>query len=193
MYHLIRRIHLFTGLLLLVFVLMYFISGYVMIHSKWFGETSPNVSVRTEHLNFPVDPTDAKVPAKLQAAFGLRGQSSSPERRGDGTIRLNFSRPGTTFQTVVSADGTQLKITRKDFGPTGLANGLHRLRGYHGGWLYFLWSLMYDLASIALILFALTGTVLWYQSTARHLAGWACLAASFGFTAAMIIYLMWTR
>jgi hypothetical protein len=37
MYNTIRRIHLYTGLIVLVFLMMYFISGYVMIHRPWFG------------------------------------------------------------------------------------------------------------------------------------------------------------
>ena len=193
MYHFIRRIHLFTGLLLLVFVLMYFLSGYVMIHGKWFVEREPKVSVRTETLNFLVDPSDASLAGRLQAAFGLRGQSSSPEHKSDGSTRFNFVRPGTTFQAVITPGSGEITITRKDFGFRGVANGFHRLRGYHGGWIYVLWSCLYDLASVALILFGITGVVLWYQSTARHLPGWACLVASFGFTAAMICYLMWTK
>ena len=192
MYRLIRRIHLFTSLLLLVFVLMYFVSGYVMIHANWFGESQPKLSVRTEILKVPANPADPTLPQKLQA-FGLRGQSSPPEHRGDGSTRFNFVRPGTTFQTVLAADGKELTITRKDFGFSGLAQGMHRLRGYHGGWLYCLWSSMYDLASLALIGFGITGIVLWYQSTMHHLAGWVCLAASFGFTAVMIGYLMLSK
>jgi hypothetical protein len=191
MYHLIRKIHLFTGLLLLVFVIMYFASGYVMIHPRWFGERQPKLSVRTEALNFPAEPSDGAFAERLKEAFGLRGQSSPPERRKDGSTRFNFVRPGTAFQADLSPDGKQITITRKDFGFSGLANGMHRLRGYHGGWLYYLWAFLYDLASGALIIFAITGIILWYQSCSRRLAGWACLAASFGFTAGMICYLMW--
>ena len=36
MYDLIRKIHLYTGLTLLAFVLMYFVTGYVMIHHDLF-------------------------------------------------------------------------------------------------------------------------------------------------------------
>ena len=36
-YNVIRRIHLYAGLVVLVFLMMYFASGYVMIHRQWFG------------------------------------------------------------------------------------------------------------------------------------------------------------
>jgi hypothetical protein len=193
MYHFIRRIHLFTGLLLLVFVVMYFASGYIMIHATWFGGREPKVSVRSETLDLPANESDAELANRLQAIFGLRGQSGAPEHRKDGSVRINYARPGTTFQAVINSGGKQITITRRDFGFAGVANGLHRLRGYHGGWAYWTWSLMYDSASLSLIVFGISGVILWYQSSARRLAGWICLAASFGFTAAMIVYLMWTK
>lgn len=193
MYHFLRRIHLFTGLLLMVFVLMYFVSGYVMIHPKWFGQREAKDTTWTEALSLAPGNSDAALVRYLQSILGLRGQPSSPEHRRDGSVRVNFIRPGTTFQTVVNPEGKQVKITRKDFGFTGLANGMHRLRGYRGGWAYWIWSLLYDLASLALIVFGTTGIILWYQSTSRRLPGWLCLTASFGFTAAMILYLMWSK
>ena len=193
MYHFFRRIHLFTGLLLLVFVLMYFLTGYVMIHGNWFGSNEPKTSVETNSFAFVANETDSALATRLQRQFSLSGQSSTPERRKDGSLRLNYVRPGTTIQTVINPVTRQIVITRKEFAFHGLANGLHRLRGYHGGWQYWIWSLLYDLASLALIVFAITGVVLWYQSTARHVAGWICLAASCGFTTAMILYLMLSK
>src|SRR5688500_14285492 len=39
MYNTIRKIHLYTGLVILIFLMMYFVSGYVLIHRPWFGES----------------------------------------------------------------------------------------------------------------------------------------------------------
>ncbi len=193
MYQLIRRMHLFTGLVLLVFVLMYFISGYVLIHEHWFGGREPKVTKRVESLDVPLRASDALLASQVQDRFHLSGQSSTPEHRKDGWVRISYVRPGRTFQVAINPEGKQVTITRNDFGFAGVANGMHRLRGYHGGWVYWLWAAMYDLASAGLIVFAITGIVLWYQSTSRRLAGWLCLAAGFGFTAAMIAYLMLSR
>jgi hypothetical protein len=193
MYHWLRRIHLFTGLVLLVFVLMYFLSGYIIIHAEWFGGRDPRTSSSSQAFSLPATASDAEIVGRLQREVGLRGQPSAPEHRKDGSIRVNFVRPGTTFQAALAPAGKEVKITRKDFGFAGIANGMHRLRGYRGGWLYWVWSAMYDLASLALIVFGITGIILWHQSTARRVAGWLCLAASFGFTAAMIVYLLFSK
>jgi hypothetical protein len=193
MYQLLRRIHLFTGLILLVFVLMYFLSGYIIIHANWFGGREPRTSTQSQTLAVSAPASDTDLVAVLQRDLGLRGQPSAPEHRNDGSIRVNFVRPGTTFQASIAPGGKEVAITRKDFGFAGIANGMHRLRGYHGGWMYSAWSALYDLASLALIVFGVTGVILWYQSTSRHLSGWLCLGASFGFTTAMILYLMFSR
>jgi hypothetical protein len=193
MYPLIRRVHLFTGLLLLVFVLMYFASGYVMVHNEWFNKPGPATTTRTETLNYSGESSDEVLSRYLQETFDLRGKRNPPNHRKDGSRQFNYTRPGTTFEAVVSPDGKQVAVTRKEFGFVGLANGMHRLHGYGGGRIYDAWAFLYDLASAALILFALTGIILWYQSTSRRLPGLICLGLSFGFSAAMILYLLYRK
>lgn len=193
LYQFIRRVHLFTGLLLLAYVLLYFLTGYVMIHAKWFGKNEPKTSIRKEPLSHFEAASDEAMSQHLQETFGLRGQRGPVNHRPDGSVRFGFARPGTSFEALVSPDGKQVTITEKDFAFAGIANGLHRLRGYHGGGIYVLWSLLYDLASFSLILFAVTGVFLWYKGTARKWPGLVFLSAGFGFTAAMILYLMFSK
>jgi hypothetical protein len=189
----LRRIHLFTGLILLVFVLMYFVTGYVMIHAKWFGGREAKTTKYTEKLDINGTMADDVLVRRLQTELGFKGQPSDPEHRKGGSIRLSFTRPGTAFQLVIVPGTNLVTVTRKDFGFAGVANGMHRLRGYNGGWRYCAWSLLYDLASLALIVFALTGILLWYASTSRRLTGWLCLAAGCGFTASTVLYLMLSK
>ena len=37
MYNVIRRIHLYCGLIIVLFLMMYFVTGYLIIHRPWFG------------------------------------------------------------------------------------------------------------------------------------------------------------
>ena len=50
MYTIIRKIHQYTGLMLLAFVAMYFVTGYVIVHHDWFGEKPAVKTERTETL-----------------------------------------------------------------------------------------------------------------------------------------------
>ena len=50
MYDLIRKIHLYCGLIILIFLMMYFVSGYMMIHRPWFVTPPPPPTTQTANL-----------------------------------------------------------------------------------------------------------------------------------------------
>lgn len=190
MYHLFRRVHLYTGLVLLVFVLMYFATGYVLMHEDWFKRVTLETTTRTEKLKWSGSVTNNAMAGHLQATFGLVGLRNGPYSRPNGVTQFNFGRPGETFVAMIAADGKEVTITHRKFGWVVTAIGMHRLHGYNGSGLYWVWTLFYDLASTALILFALSGVYLWWKTTARKWPGFVCLGASFAYTSAMIAYLM---
>ena len=193
MYHFIRRIHLFTGLILLIFVMMYFTTGYVMVHESWFPRGDPVVTQRTELLSTSTNLSNDAMAVLLQERFDIRGQRMPPTRKKDGSWRFNYSRPGTVYEAVVSADGGKVTVTEKKLRFERTMNGLHRQKGYGGGRIYSLWSLLYDLASAALVVFAVSGVFLWWKSTSGHLPGCICLALGCGFTFSMVLCMMLHR
>ena len=93
------------------------------------------------------------------------------------------------FYLDVPPDGQVMKVTERihSFGQT--MNVMHRFHGYGDGPMYNAWAALYDLASLSLIVFAVTGVVLWWKLTKNRLLGWICLLAGAGFTASMVIYL----
>ena len=193
MYHFNRRIHLAASLGLLFFVLMYFTTGFVMIHGQSFKRSAPSTTTHTEPLQYSGDGSDDGMSQYLQDTFQLRGKRQPAKTRSDGSRQFLFTRPGTTFEAVVAPDGKQATIVEKKFGLVDMVHGMHRLHGYGGGWFYCLWAFVCDLASVAVIVFALTGIYLWYRFCSKRLPGLICLGLSFGFSAAMILYLMLSK
>ena len=55
-----------------------------------------------------------------------------------------------------------------------------------------MWTLLYDLASLALIVFAFSGIYMWYKLTTRRSIGWIVLGASFTYAAAIVSYLLYS-
>src|SRR5262245_35312035 len=103
MYNVIRKIHLYTGLIILIFLMMYFVSGYVIIHRQWFGgqEGKPEASVRKESLaGFTGERSPDALAAYVMDRFDLQGRANipPPERQPKNTIRFNVMRPGTMHQ-----------------------------------------------------------------------------------------------
>ena len=53
--------------------------------------------------------------------------------------------------------------------------------------------MVYDQASFSMLIFAVTGVLLWHRTTKKRLAGWICLAVSFSFAGSMILFLLYAR
>ena len=190
-YTLLRKVHLYSGLVILAFVIMYFITGYVIIHQNWFPKLEPVKTTRTELLDYsgPREPTAFS--NYLQSTFDLRGKTTRKQRLKDGSWEFRYSRPGTVHEAVVAPPGDSVRITTTTENAIETMIDFHELHGYGGGRLYSVWALLHDLASLSLIVFAFTGIYLWYKLTKKKLLGWICLAISYGYAALTVLYLMY--
>ena len=198
MHNFIRKIHLYSGLVILVFLMMYFVSGYVLIHRPWFGgqENKPDLSLRTESL---AGYSGARTPEALAAyvadRFDLRGRVNIPPPPGQpkNAIRFSVFHPGTMQQVEIPHDGDTVTIRTTRENLAGVFVHLHRIHGYGGGWLFNTYVLFNDLASFCCILFALTGVYLWWKTARRKVWGIICLAISCLYGFGMIAYLLYAR
>ena len=191
MYDLIRKIHFYLAALVLSFLVMYFLTGYPMIHEGLLDNPNPRQTTRSEALQFAGEKEPAEYALYLQKTYQLRGKREAPQRLSDGSWRFRYVRPGTLYEAIVSADGASVRITESRDSLRRTLIGFHRLHGYGGGLLYDLWAVFYDLASLSLIVFAVTGVYMWYKLTARRLLGWILLGSSFAYSAAMVLYLVY--
>lgn len=96
------------------------------------------------------------------------------------------------YEAVVAADGQSVRIVESAESLRRTLVGFHRLHGYGGGLLYDVWTLLYDLASLSLIVFAFSGIYMWYKLTTRRSIGWIVLGASFTYAAAIVSYLLYS-
>ncbi len=189
-YQVIRRIHLYTAFFLLSFVLMYFVTGYVMIHEGLVQDREPQKKTRKLALKYKGAKTPEAYAAHLEQTYGLEGKRQPPQKREDGSWEFEYFRPGTFYQAVISATGDSVRITESQEHLRRTLTGFHRMHGYGSGLVYDIWAVCYDLASLSLILFTLSGIYLWYKLTQRHLLGWLLLVLSFALAAATIGYLL---
>jgi len=195
MYRVLRGFHYYTGFLMLGFVLMYFVSGYGLIHSNWFGDNPPLVKERTEHLaRIPADDeaADSSFLEFLSQSFDLSGRGRFVARSDSGEYRFEFNRPGYRADIRLSPDG-EVQVREQIFGLHRTLVGFHRFHGYQGGSFFKLWAVFYDLASLSMIIFAVTGVWMWWKLTPRSKRGlgWFLLASSFVLTLATFLYFLY--
>lgn len=198
MYTFLRKTHLYAGLVILLFLLMYFVSGYVLIHNPWFRDpkSKPAPLVRSESL---ADYTGPRTPEALADylvdRFDLNGRLTIPpaDKQPPNAIRFSVQRPGTSIQVSIPHSGDTATITTNREDWVGTLVQMHRLHAYGGGWLFNLFILFNDLASFSCILFALTGVYLWWKTVTRHAWGFICLGLSCAYGAGMILYMLYSR
>ena len=188
-YQLIRKIHLFSTLLLATFIFMYFATGFIMI----FEETFQRKNVKVETFKEKVDgirsiDADSLVRWSMKK-YRLRGQYEM--RKDEKSTIVSFRHPGTTASLTIPVkhDSVYVEIRQGNF--NSAMHQYHRLHGYHGGVNYYVWAFMYDLSALSMIVYSLTGFYLWYKTERKRLAGWLVLLASTLLTFSTIFYMMY--
>lgn len=190
MYDFIRRTHLFTGLLVLQFLLMYFVTGYIVFHEERFHRGEPTRSSTSLTLAGMPPASDPAFVGRLASVLDVRGKLDRSERAKDGSWKYVWSRPGHRYEAVVSATGDKATVTTTRGGIVALIHGLHRQHGYGGGVLYDAWAVVYDVAAVSLILFALSGIYLWLKHASVKWPGVLVLSAGVGLTVATMLHFM---
>ena len=187
-YHFIRKVHMYAAFALIGFVLMYFITGFVLTHRKWFEQSKPEVTFKTLSLDLPRDMPLEDLSVAVQDRFGIHAKRQEPKGQAGDTIVLEYVKPGHFYSVKVSPDRSQAKLKSEKFGLVRTLIGFHRLHGYGGGFLFSCYVLLMDLASIATILYAFTGILLWYKLIRQRRLGALLLVLGLGYTF-LVVYL----
>lgn len=193
MYDFIRRTHLFSGLLVLQFLMMYFVTGYIVYHEKQFPRSEPSKSSTSLSLAGMPATSDSAFVGRLASALDVRGKLDRSERAKDGSWKLVWSRPGHRYEATVTPAGDRVTLTTTRAGIVGVIHGLHRQHGYGGGLLYDAWAVVYDIAAASLIVFALSGIYLWMKHVSTKWPGAIVLGAGLALTVATILHFMLSK
>ena len=189
MYHLIRRIHLYLSLIIILFLMMYFVSGYMMIHTTWFHSGNLPQPVQTAALESRADGPQEQVAANVKKQLHVVGRIQYPTTQPEGMTRFWINHPGTMMRFDVTTSDKLIRITTVRTGIIGTLVMLHKIAGYDDVPLYNLYALFSDLSGVSMILFALSGVYLWWMRTKNHFWGILCLIASCAYAAGVMLYL----
>jgi len=175
---LIRNIHLIASIFMFSFMLVYAFTGIIIINHDLF--TIPEVEVN--HSKIPVEKRmdgDPKVYAKyLKQKLDLKGRTEYQKNNQDNWI-FHFNIPGEGYQVTLTPAQDTLYIQRSSQEMTlyTVVHRIHILRGFKGGWAYTAWAVMYDTSCFAMILFAITGIIMWFKRRKQYRHGWWYLLA----------------
>jgi len=187
-YYIIRKVHLYASLSTVTFLIMYLVTSYLMIH----GDLFKTYHRENDVVEIKVEPSEVSKDnwAQFMDDHHISGRLVNERISPEGDIIREYARAGKNFNTTIFKQSNLVEITTIDKSTAGTLVGLHRIRGFGGPLVYDLYAIMLDLVGFSLILFALTGMILWLKLLNNNLIAWIVLLSGFTYVTAIIAYLL---
>jgi hypothetical protein len=186
-----RKIHIYLGLCLLLFIMLFGFSGLLLNH-HWdfasFWENRKEIKY-DKTISISDEREQEALVHEIADKIGLRGSIINP-RFSEDSVLLNFivTKPGTRYDVQADLNEGKVLITEAKFNQWGTMRNLHTIRNpslserdnrYQSA-LSSVWSISIDVLSIGLIVICLGGWILWLKvERKRFYLGFISLAAGF--------------
>jgi hypothetical protein len=193
-----RQIHIYIGLALLLFIILFSGTG-MLLNRHWaFAEFWPQRKTQTfeRSIRRTALTGDMAVAADLMRQLRLRGEISKTEATPDGGLLVQAARPGENLRIEADLIGGRATVEQTKLNGWGVVHTLHTFIGVSAAeperrrdwWLTRVWSLAIDATAVGLVLLVVGGLVeAWAANprrgalvTAFTLAATACLAFLLG-------------
>jgi hypothetical protein len=185
---LIRRLHMYSALFLTPWMIIYAGSGLVLNHLPlvrgWYGSNFAHFEKTGEQPYTTTFSSDADVRTiaaqilndlDLAGTFGVQGNVDSP--------RIVINRNGSFAQHRVTylPGERRLTIEKQSFILPVFLNRAHFRHGFNHPYAAAqTWAFIVDFVVVAMIFWALSGVIMWWEIKPARGLGWASLAASAG-------------
>ncbi len=107
-----------------------------------------------------------------------------------GDLNREYAGVGVNYKITIFKNINEVEIKSSKMNLSGTIIGFHRLRGYGGPLQYNLYAMLLDLVGLSLILFAITGVILWLKLLKNNKIAWAILISGFIYVSLVIGYLL---
>ena len=191
-----RRAHLYLGLFLMPWLLMYGVSSFIVIHHAWFPSDRPGREVFFEKTyDRPVDLQGANNSPELRAAAqeilkecNLEGAFWADK---PGPDRLHIER--FTFRDSISLNYSmkdqKLTATQRRMKVSQVATRMHFRGGYEQPTFgNKLWGLLVDVACVGIVIWVASGLIMWWRLP--RLRAWGAIAVGGGFLSFLLLVWM---
>jgi hypothetical protein len=194
-YILIRRLHIYFGLFISPFILIFSISVLAFNHAGFLNKVNPVKAfpeIRTRLDSIPYDTTDLLTAKGILHKLGLNGEIDFININKD-KISFPVNKPGLKSYITVYRHTDSVAITRQIEGSFGAMNYLHIMPGQHnakirGNSLYLkTWRIMADAVVYLILFLILSGIYLWYILEFERNSGFYAIVLGMLFFTGLII------
>jgi hypothetical protein len=188
---LVRRTHLYLGLFLLPWVIMFGVSSIPLNHSA--EGDQPEWTLLSE-AEFNVQPPAPSSPERLRPlgeqmmkAAGVSG-GFYVNRANPQQINVNHPNFLHPVRIVYHIDQKRLVAERRDFAWRQFLSGMHTRGGYNlGGFWDSVWAIFVDVVAVALLAWIASGLLMWWKLPGTGLRRWGWLALAGGLVSFALI------
>jgi hypothetical protein len=191
--YIVRRTHLYLGLFLLPWLIMFGVSSIPINHNYQAAPPAWDKLMEAPFSATVPTTTDNRelrgVGREMMNAAGVTGgfYVNRPNPRQVNVNHPNFLRPTRIFYYI---EEKRMVAERREFVPRLFLTGLHTRGGYGlGGFWDYLWAVFVDLASVGLLLWILSGLIMWWKIPGTGPRRWGWLALVGGAACFVVIML----
>ena len=183
---LVRRIHMFTGLFLAPWMVMYALSTLVMAHHEYvnslYASKSP-VLVKERELDysraFPTNLTRDAIAQQILDDLGMDGAHSVSGGRDGKPLVIQRQHAMSQRRFTFDASVSKITIEREEFRTPTILERLHRRRGYDKPYaLEDTWGFSVDVAVVTMVFWSLSG--IWLAWEIKRTRVWGLLSLGVG-------------
>jgi hypothetical protein len=173
---LVRRIHMFTGLFLAPWMVMYALSTLVMTHDEYvnsFYTSKSPVMVKERELDysrtFPTNLTRDVIAQQILNDVGMDGTHSISGGRNGRPLVIQRQHAMSQRRLTFDPSKSRITIEREELRTPTILERLHRRRGYNQPYsLEDTWGFTVDVAVVTMVFWSLSGIWLaWELKTTR--------------------------
>ncbi len=183
--YLVRRVHLFSGLFLAPWMLIYALSTLVMAHREfvgsWYATKQPAMVTEREldySRSFPANSSREQIAEAILQDLGLSGTHRVSGGSNENPLVIHRQHALTTRRVTFDASKNKILLQREQFRASNFLERMHRRRGYNNYPLENTWGFTVDVAVIAMVFWSLSGIWLWLELKPTRL--WGALSLSAG-------------
>ena len=174
-YQVLKKIHLYAGLSTAALLIMYVVTSYMMIHHDYFP--SEGAQKNTENIKISPSEIDETNWPEFIKIHKIKGRLNNEGTNSEGDKIINYSSAATNTTLKISANGEEVEIEKNEKNLAHSMIGRHRLLGYGGPLKYNVYALLLDAVGLSLLLFTITGVIMWLRLLKNNIWAWIIFIA----------------
>ncbi len=191
-----RRAHLYLGLGLLPWFLLYGVSSIPFAHSQYFEELDkakglPLWKLREERayrIEVPAEGDLRAVGAKIMEDFGLEG-SFGTYRQGERQVNVYIHTFLKSTQVKYFVEEGRVTVEERRFRWDHFLTGMHARGGFEqDGWLTKAWGVVVDVVVVGMAWWVVSGLIMWWKLPGKRRWGWVALGLGVG---SWVVFMGW--